>query len=114
MGAVRNLDWTGQPLIPRNDLTKPGNATRAVIQGVDAAGRALVPPYSSLASDLAEKGTNPARVAGKLITQNLGIKNPSQASVNYMNRIQQNNARIQKEHRAGPLERVYNKLTGGI
>ena len=114
MGAIRNLDWTGQPLVPRNNLTRPGNAVRAGLQAVDAAGRVLVPPYSSLASDLAEKGTNPLRVAGKMVTQNLGIKNPSGASTNYMANIQKNNARIQKEHRAGPLERVYNKLTGGV
>ena len=112
MGAVRNLDWTGQPIIPRADLRNPANAVRAGLQGADYLGKALVPPYSSLASAAAEKGTTPGRVAGKLLTGNLGIKNPSQASVNYMNRIQQNNARIQKEHRKGPLEQVYGKLTG--
>ena len=112
MGGIRNLDWTGQPVIPRANLVNPLKAGRAVAQGADYLGKALVPPYSALASDVSEKGTTPGRVANKLVTSNLGIKNPSPASVNYMNQIEKNNARIQKEHRQGPLERVYNKLTG--
>ena len=110
--AVRNLDWAGQPLIPRNDLRRPGNVVRAGLQGVDAAGKLLLPPYSTVASNLAEKGTSPGRALRKEITGNLGIRDPSQASVNYLANIKQNNARLQKEHRPGPLERGYNKLTG--
>ena len=112
IGALRNQDWTGQPLIPRNDLRSPGNAVRAGIQGVDAAGRMLIPPYSNLSSGLSEKGTNPLRVLRKQVTQNIGIRDPSQASINYLQNIGTQNKRLQAEHRAGPLERGYNKLTG--
>jgi hypothetical protein len=112
MGAIRNQDWTGQPIIPRANLANPLKAGRAITQGVDYLGKTLLPPYSSLASNISEKGTNVGRIAGKELTGNLGIKNPSPAGINYMTKIEQNNARIQKAHKQGPLEKVYTKLTG--
>jgi len=109
IGAMRNQDWTGRPIIPRGTGPIKGG-----IEAADYAARTLIPPYGTISNAAIQPSANPATVAGRFGASMTGIKVPSEASARYMQRIPQENAKLAKaraKHPAGIAEKLYGKLT---
>lgn len=102
MQALTNHDFRGKEIVQQNDLSQPGNLAKAAGQEGDFLARQLISPYGTLAGAAESPGATPASVAGKFAGNMVGIKQPSDASNKFMDRIQKFNAQQAKAREKKP------------
>lgn len=80
--GLSNMDWKGHHIVVPNYFTSPGRVGAGAAQLADWALRNTVPPYGNIASTANQK-TGWKGIGKKLAEGMVGIKDPSQGSINY-------------------------------